>query len=58
MLAEDQRRRTLHNAWLRGERLAQATPAPSLSGARVDLQREAVPEVLPEADPAAMEPAA
>jgi len=58
VLAEDQRRRTLHNAWLRGERLAQGTPAPSLSGARVDLQREAVPEVLPEADPAAMEPAA
>jgi hypothetical protein len=38
VLAEDQRRRSLHNAWLRGERLAQGTPAPPLNGASVDLQ--------------------
>jgi hypothetical protein len=54
VLAEDQRRRALHNAWLRGERLAQTTPAPRLSGARVDME----PASLPEPSDAAMEPAA
>lgn len=54
VLAEDQRRRALHNAWLRGERLAQGSPAPRLSGARVDGQQEP----LPEHDAVAMEPAA
>lgn len=54
VLAEDQRRRALHNAWLRGERLAQSSPAPRLSGARVDEQ----PATLPEPSDAAMEPAA
>lgn len=54
VLAEDQRRRALHNAWLRGERLAQGSPAPRLSGARVDGQQEP----LPEPDAVALEPAA
>ena len=33
VLAEDQRRRALHNAWLRGQRLPAAQLPPPLSGA-------------------------
>ncbi|NDG74588.1 MAG: copper-binding protein [Synechococcaceae bacterium WB8_1B_136] len=33
VLAEDQRRRALHNAWLQGQRLQPPAEAPELSGA-------------------------
>jgi hypothetical protein len=36
VLAEDQRRRALHNAWLRGQRLQSPTEAPTLSGAEAE----------------------
>lgn len=38
VLAEDQRRRALHNAWLRGERLAASSDAPALDQASTDTE--------------------
>lgn len=38
VLAEDQRRRALHNAWLKGERLPERPLAPRLSGASADTE--------------------
>jgi hypothetical protein len=37
VLAEDQRRRALHNAWLRGNRIPAAEPAPPLDGASAEV---------------------
>jgi hypothetical protein len=37
VLAEDRRRRALHNAWLRGQRLPEAQPVPPLSGASAEV---------------------
>ena len=42
VLAEDQRRRALHNAWLRGERLPERTLAPRLTGASADTEPQAI----------------
>ena len=36
VLAEDRRRRALHNAWLRGQAVAAPSTAPELSGAVAD----------------------
>jgi hypothetical protein len=49
VLAEDQRRRALHNAWLRGNRLPAAEPAPPLNGASADV--EPTPLEQPELEP-------
>ena len=38
VLAEDRRRRALHNAWLRGQRLPQTAAAPDLSGASAEVE--------------------
>ena len=46
VLAEDQRRRALHNAWLRGNRIPAAEPAPPLDGASA----EAAPTALEQAE--------
>ena len=45
VLAEDQRRRALHNAWLRGQKLASPTAAPQLSGAVGDAELRVVEDV-------------
>ncbi len=37
VLAEDRRRRTLHNAWLRGQRLPEAQAVPPLAGASAEV---------------------
>ena len=42
VLAEDQRRRALHNAWLRGQRLPPAPFAPPLSGASAEVEPTAL----------------
>ena len=42
VLAEDQRRRALHNAWLRGQKLASPTEAPQLSGAVAEAEMRIV----------------
>ena len=44
VLAEDRRRRALHNAWLRGERLSDDREAPALSDAVADVELRLVPE--------------
>jgi hypothetical protein len=44
VLAEDQRRRALHNAWLRGQRLSTRTEWPELSGAMADVELRLVRE--------------
>ena len=46
VLAEDQRRRALRNAWLRGNRLPAAQPAPPLNGASAEV--EPIPLDTPE----------
>jgi hypothetical protein len=38
VLAEDRRRRALHNAWLRGQRLPSTQTAPPLSGATAEVE--------------------
>ena len=38
VLAEDQRRRALHNAWLRGQHLPAAQLPPPLSGASAEVE--------------------
>jgi hypothetical protein len=38
VLAEDQRRRALHNAWLRGQRLPATQIAPPLAGASAEVE--------------------
>lgn len=50
VLAEDRRRRSLHNAWLRGQRLPAAQqPAPLLAGASAEVPptRLEAPELEP-----------
>jgi hypothetical protein len=49
VLAEDQRRRALHNAWLRGQRLPPPPVAPPLSGASAEVEPTALerPELEP-----------
>ena len=42
VLAEDQRRRALHNAWLRGQRLPPPPVAPPLSGASAEVEPTAL----------------
>ena len=49
VLAEDQRRRALHNAWLRGNRIPAAEPAPPLNGASAEV--EPTPLEQPELEP-------
>jgi hypothetical protein len=49
VLAEDQRRRALHNAWLRGNRIQAAEPAPPLNGASAEV--EPTPLENPELEP-------
>ena len=44
VLAEDQRRRALHNAWLRGQKLASPAGAPQLTGAVADAELRVVEE--------------
>ena len=44
VLAEDRRRRALHNAWLRGQRLAPSNDLPELSGAVADTELRLVTE--------------
>lgn len=42
VLAEDRRRRALHNAWLRGGQLPSSTEAPALSDAAPDTELQPV----------------
>ena len=49
VLAEDQRRRSLHNAWLRGQRLPRPQTAPPLTGASAEV--EPTPLERPELEP-------
>jgi len=42
VLAEDQRRRALHNAWLRGQRLPTPQVAPPLSGVSAEVEPTAL----------------
>jgi hypothetical protein len=44
VLAEDRRRRALHNAWLRGQRLSTGEDLPALSGAVADSEPQPVPD--------------
>jgi hypothetical protein len=45
VLAEDRRRRALHNAWLRGQRLRPDSGAPALSGAVAESEIRILEEV-------------
>jgi hypothetical protein len=49
VLAEDRRRRALHNAWLRGQRLSPSSDLPELSGAvpEAELRPVSDPDLLP-----------
>jgi hypothetical protein len=44
VLAEDRRRRALHNAWLRGQAVAVPAAAPDLSGAVAEIELRVVEE--------------